>query len=184
MQLHTHNSACFRLFLPVVGGVLVAVSTFQPAVFASPPPPPEEDNGSDPPLPGSGQYSPKTIISAPFGTSFQVNVGPNGQNIVGDAANEPSLCIDPNNPNHIAIGWRQFDTTNSNFRQSGVAYSTNGGLSWTFPGSLEPGNFRSDPVLASDASGIFYYLGISNASTFNCDLFSSTNGGITWRRIG
>src|SRR5215831_9209857 len=60
--------------------------------------------------------------------SYQVNVNAAGQNIVGDAANEPSLCVDPNNPNRIAIGWRQFDTTNSNFRQSGVAFSTNGGL--------------------------------------------------------
>jgi hypothetical protein len=184
MKLHADNSARFGLIFPVFGAVLVALGTFRSEIFANPPPPAEEDNGSDPQLPGSGQYSPLTIISAPFGTSFQVNVGPTGQNIVGDAANEPSICIDPNNPNHIAIGWRQFDTTNSNFRQSGVAYTTNGGLSWTFPGKLDAGTFRSDPVLASDASGIFYYLGISNASTFNCDLFSSTNGGVSWQRVG
>jgi hypothetical protein len=165
-------------------GLLLALSAFEPRVFADAPPPADDDGATDAPLAGSGQSSPQTVISAPFGTSFQVNVGANGQNIVGDAANEPSICIDPNNPNRIAIGWRQFDTTNSNFRQSGVAYSTNGGLSWTFPGNLEAGVFRSDPVLASDANGIFYYLGISNANTFNEDLFRSTNGGITWTRIG
>ncbi len=33
------------------------------------------------------------------------------------------MCIDPNNPNRIAIGWRQFDSTNSNFRQGGYAFS-------------------------------------------------------------
>jgi len=168
----------------MLGVVLLALGAFESGLFADPPPPPEEDTPPDPPLAGSGQRSPKTVISAPFGTSFQVNVGPTGQNIVGDAANEPSICIDPNNLNRIAIGWRQFDTTNSNFRQSGVAYSTNGGLSWTFPGNLEAGTFRSDPVLASDANGVFYYLGISNANNFACDLLRSTNGGVTWQRIG
>jgi hypothetical protein len=123
-------------------------------------------------------------VSTSFGISYQVNVNASGQNIPGDAANEPTMCIDPTNPGSIAIGWRQFDTTNSNFRQSGVAYSTNGGLNWTFPGNLEAGTFRSDPVLASDASGVFYYLGITNTSTFDCDLLRSTNGGITWERVG
>jgi hypothetical protein len=120
----------------------------------------------------------------PLPTSHQVNVNAAGQNIPGDAANEPSLCMDPTNPNRIAVGWRQFDTTNSNFRQSGVAYTTNGGLSWTFPGNLDPGIFRSDPVLASDANGVFYFLGISNANTFACDLLRSTDGGATWQPVG
>ena len=99
-----------------------------------------------------------TVVATSYGISYQVNVDATGQNIPGDAANEPSLCLDPTHPDRIAVGWRQFDTTNSNFRQSGVAWSTNGGLNWTFPGNLEPGIFRSDPVLASDADGIFYYL--------------------------
>jgi hypothetical protein len=125
-----------------------------------------------------------TTVSTQFGKSYQVNVDAAGQNIAGDAANEPSLCIDPTNPNRMAIGWRQFDSTNSSFRQSGVAYTTNGGLNWTFPGNLDPGTFRSDPVLASDASGIFYYLGITNSSTLACDLLRSTNGGMTWQSAG
>jgi hypothetical protein len=164
--------------------VFLALNAFKLSVLADLPPPPEDDTAPDPPLPGLGLYSGSTIISAPFGTSFQVNVNGSGQNIVGDAANEASICIDPNNLNHFAIGWRQFDNTNSNFRQSGVAYSTNGGLSWTFPGNLEPGTFRSDPVLAADVNGNFYYLGISNANTFDCDLLRSTNAGVTWQRIG
>jgi hypothetical protein len=125
-----------------------------------------------------------TSVSTSYGISYQVNVNASGQNVAGDAANEPSMCIDPTNPGRIAIGWRQFDTTNSSFRQSGVAYSTNGGLNWTFPGNLEAGTFRSDPVLASDANGVFYYLGISNANTFDCDLLRSTNHGMTWQRVG
>src|SRR6187402_3428205 len=64
-------------------------------------------------------------------SSFQVNVDSNGANITGDAANEPSIAVDPTNPNRMAIGWRQFDTISSNFRQAGVAYTTNGGQTWT-----------------------------------------------------
>jgi hypothetical protein len=123
-------------------------------------------------------------VSTPFGKSYQANVDAAGHNIAGDAANEPSMCIDPTNPDRMAIGWRQFNNTNSSFRQAGVAYSTNGGLDWTFTGSLQPGTFGSDPVLASDANGVFYYLGITNDLTFGCDLQRSTNGGATWESAG
>src|SRR3954451_6428523 len=52
-------------------------------------------------------------------TSHQVNVNASGMNVVGDAANEPSICVDPTNHNRMAIGWRQFNSVTSNFRQSG-----------------------------------------------------------------
>jgi len=117
-------------------------------------------------------------------SSFQVNVDAGGKNIPGDAANEPSLCIDPNNPNRIAVGWRQFDHVQNDFRQAGWAYSTNGGLNWVFPGVLEAGTFRSDPVLASDADGIFYYLGVITNGNLHCDLFRSTNWGLNWEFVG
>jgi hypothetical protein len=143
----------------------------------------QEDEASDPPVAGSGLLSPATIISAPFGTSFQVNVS-GGQNIVGDAANEPSLCMDPNNLNRIAVGWRQFDSTNSNFRQGGYAFSANGGTTWTLGATLQTNSFRSDPVLAADAEGRFYYLSLWNASTFQCDIWRSTNGGANWQQAG
>ena len=80
-------------------------------------------------------------------TSHQVNVNANGQNITGDAANEPSIAVDPTNHNRMVIGWRQFNSVTSNFRQGGYGYTTNGGTTWTFPGVLENNVFRSDPVL-------------------------------------
>src|SRR5262245_56768413 len=67
----------------------------------------------------------------PF-TSYQVNVDAHGNNIVGDAANEPSIAVDPTDLNKMSIGWRQFNTVTSNFRQAGYGYTTNGGRSWTF----------------------------------------------------
>ena len=76
--------------------------------------------------------------------SVQVNVDASGLNIVGDAANEPSIAVDPNDPTQIAIGWRQFDNIASDFRQAGYGYTNDSGYSWTFPGAIEPGVFRSD----------------------------------------
>ena len=69
-----------------------------------------------------------------------------GNNIVGDAANESSIAVDPTNGNKMTIGWRQFNTVNSNFRQGGWGYTTDGGIHWTFPGVLQNNVFRSDPV--------------------------------------
>jgi len=111
----------------------------------------------------------------------QVNVDANGQNIPGDAANEPSMTIDPQNPQHILIGWRQFDNVNSNFRQAGYAYSTNGGETWTFPGVINPGVFRSDPVLDCDSIGNLYYNSLTlSGSDYLCKVFKSSNGGAAW----
>jgi hypothetical protein len=65
-------------------------------------------------------------------TSFQVNVDANGNNILGDAANEPSIAVNPTDLNKMAIGWRQFNSVNSDFRQGGYGYTSNGGATWTF----------------------------------------------------
>ncbi len=110
----------------------------------------------------------------------QVNVDSNGMNIVGDAANEPSIAVDPTNPNNMVIGWRQFDDVNNSFRQAGYSYTTNGGQTWTFPGSIEPGIFRSDPVLDTDDEGNFYYYSLSTSGGYTCEVFKSTNGGSSW----
>lgn len=112
--------------------------------------------------------------------TVQVNVSDSG-NILGDAANEPSIAIDLTNPSRMAIGWRQFNTITSNFRQAGYAYTTNGGFNWRFPGVIQPGVFRSDPVLDSDAEGNFYYNSLTSSGfDFWCHVFKSTDGGATW----
>lgn len=116
-------------------------------------------------------------VQAQFATFVQVNTNAAGLDIPGDAGNEPSLAVDPTNPNRMAIGWRQFDTITSNFRQAGVAYTTNGGQTWT-SSVLTPGLFRSDPVLRSDADGNFYYSSLSSST--GGEVFKSTNGGQTW----
>ncbi len=115
-------------------------------------------------------------MRGPF-ASIQVNTDANGCNILGDAANEPSIAVDPTNADRFVIGWRQFDSVQSDFRQAGYAYSHDGGGSWTFPGSLAPGVFGSDPVLAADPDGAFYYLSVHTGELL---LFKSLDGGVSW----
>jgi len=125
--------------------------------------------------------SPQAIAHFNGFTSIQVNVDANGNNITGDAANEPSIAVDPTNHNHMAIGWRQFNSVASNFRQAGYAFSTNGGASWTFPGVLQNNVFRSDPVLDTDSSGQLFYLSL--LQNFYDDVWNSLNGGMSWTRL-
>lgn len=135
----------------------------------------------DAPLPAPRQspaVSPQTIVTrGPF-RSIQVNINGAGNNIAGDAANEPSLAVDPTDPDNIVVGWRQFDTVASNFRQAGYARTADGGQTWTFPGSLQAGTFNSDPVIDTDSAGNFYYLGYPSGSTLT--MWRSFDKGVTW----
>ena len=135
-------------------------------------------------LPPSGiQIQPvkgyKSVNSSIF--TIQVNVDENGYNIPDDAANEPSIAVDPTNPDNMVIGWRQFDNISSNFRQAGYGYTSDGGQSWTFPGVIDPGIFRSDPVLDADANGTIFYNSLtSDGYAYTCKVFRSSDGGADW----
>ncbi len=144
-----------------------------------------EEAPSDPWMPRSGEIPPgvqvrcEPVVLGPY-KSVQVNVDEFGCNIPGDAANEPSIAIDPTNPRRMAIGWRQFDTVQSDFRQAGWGYSHDAGRTWTFPGVLGPNQGASDPVLGFDSSGRFYYLSVRLHDGLNFYLFHSQDGGISW----
>src|SRR5438874_11432054 len=83
-----------------------------------------------PAAPGTYRLESSPRMISPYGVfvSYQVNVDAQGNNIVGDAANEPSISVDPTNGNKITIGWRQFNTYTSNFRQGGWGYTTDGAI--------------------------------------------------------
>jgi len=125
--------------------------------------------------------SPRMISPHGVFTSYQVNVDANGNNIVGDAANECSISVDPTNGNKMVIGWRQFNNVTSNFRQGGWGYTTDAGLHWTFPGVLENNVFRSDPVTGSNETGTFFYLSL--LESFCENMYQSTNGGQSWTEL-
>lgn len=141
----------------------------------------QEQESHDPPVAAielPTEVSPAATFTFRGFRITQVNVNSGGQNIVGDAANEPSMAIDPTNPKRIAAGWRQFDSVNSDFRQAGYGFSTTGGASWTFPGRLNQGIFRSDPVLEATTSGQIVYHSLTG--NFLCDTFVSNDGGQTY----
>jgi hypothetical protein len=141
---------------------------------------PLETSKNMPPAPPRKiETSPRMI--SPFGvfTSYQANVDADGNNILGDAANEPSISVDPTDGNKMVIAWRQFDDIMSDFRQAGWGYTTDGGVTWTFPGVFDPGVFRSDPVTKSDETGNFFYLSL-RGDDFCDDVWRSTDGGQTF----
>jgi len=147
--------------------------------------PPGLERRDDPAVPApllSHGRSPAGLQSVAGFVSIQANLDENGMNVVGDAANEPSLAVDPTAPNRIAIGWRQFDTIESNFRQAGFAFSRDGGRTWSPKSVIEPGVFRSDPVLGASSDGRIHYLSltITPRNEFLTDLFTSEDGGQTW----
>ncbi len=144
---------------------------------------PLETYDNPPAAPRVIETSPRMISQFASFTSFQVNVNASGQNIVGDAANECSISVNPIDGSKKTIAWRQFNDVTSNFRQGGWGYTTNGGATWTFPGVLENDVFRSDPVTNSDEVGNFFYLSLQsdvNQSFFCDDLWRSLNGGQSW----
>lgn len=137
----------------------------------------------DPPAAVSGVFEPSPSPPIRFESfaSIQVNVGPGGVNILNDAANEPSIAVDPLHPNRMAIGWRQFDARYSNFREAGYAHTADGGRTWSVASVLEEGVFRSDPVLGFDADGRFYYSSLHvSGGVYSVQLFKSWDGGATW----
>lgn len=145
---------------------------------------PAHETGSDPPAPKRQSHGvpigPAEIRDRGGFQSVQVNTNATGANIVGDAANETSMTVDRVRPNRIAIGWRQFDSIQSNFREAGIAWSRDGGHTWRNAGVLGSGEFRTDPVLDSDLHGNFYYHSLFGTSLRDCDVYKSSDGGVSW----
>jgi hypothetical protein len=144
---------------------------------------PLEKYGMPPAPPRKIETSPRMISRFGVFTSYQANVDASGNNILGDAANEPSISVNPTDGNKMMIAWRQFNSIQSDFRQAGWGYSTDAGMHWTFPGVLQNNVFRSDPVTKSDETGNFFYLSLQStqSESFFCDdVWRSTNGGQTF----
>jgi hypothetical protein len=178
--------------LAIVGALLTLLSGLATTSAQAPPrklPVTEElEKYGDPPAYIFRIETSRRMVSqyGPF-ASYQVNVDAHGNNIVGDAANEPSICLNPTDLSRMAIGWRQFDSVFSNFREGGYGYTTDGGTSWTFLGVLENNVWRSDPVLNSDDTGLFFYLSLylsplPNQLYFD-DMWRSLDGGQSWTNI-
>src|SRR5438309_2349483 len=176
------SKTSFFICLVLLSGLASASAQLAPT-YKVPRNEPLEKYDNPPAPPRKIETSPRMISQYDTFTSYQVNVDANHQNILGDAANECVISVDPTDGNKMTIVWRQFNNVTSNFRQGGWGYTTDAGIMWTFPGVLENNVFRSDPVSNSDETGNFFYLSLQSnvQQSFFCDdLWRSTNGGQSW----
>ncbi len=82
--------------------------------------------------------------------------------ITTDVSNEPSVAIDPTNPNRVVAAANDYD----HISQARYFISTNGGQSFDRAGSLNfAKSFFSDPVLGFDPSGNAYFAGLNVTNT-------------------
>ena len=125
--------------------------------------------------------SPRMVSPHGVFISYQVNVDANGNNIVGDAANECTISVDPTN----STRWQSVGDSSTTLHPTSVrvdgAIQLMRGVHWTFPGVLENNVFRSDPVTDSDETGTFFYLSL--LQTFCENMYRSTNGGQSWTEL-
>ena len=183
------RSSTVSTAIPLICLLSLAAFTSASAQLAPTRPAPQneplEKYDNPPAPPRKIEISPRMISVYDGFISYQVNVDANGNNIIGDAANECPIAVDPTDGNKMTIAWRQFNDVSSNFRQAGWGYTIDGGLHWTFPGVLQNNTFRSDPVTKSDETGQFFYLSLrSDGFSFFCDdMWGSTNGGQTWTML-
>ena len=119
-----------------VAALTISLLVVEPGALVAGVPPSRDEGPDDPPAAPSARRTQPPAAPPPGGPSFgvQVNTDAFGNNIPGDAANEPSIAVDPTAPDRMVIGWRQFNSVTSNFRQAGWGYSHDGGRTWTFPG--------------------------------------------------
>ena len=157
-------------------GSLVAVSGQTLAPLRRPPlnEPLETSKNMPPAAPRKVETSPRKISQFGVFTSYQANVDGNGNNILGDAANEPSIAVDPTDANKMVNCLEAVRQHYSDFRQAGWGYTTDGGVTWTFPGVLQNNVFRSDPVTAFQRGREIFSISVSGrtASRF----FATTCG--------
>ena len=112
-----------------------------------------------------------------------------GQNVLVSSGTyfegEPSIAINPSNPQHLVAAWMGFQFGQKIVIKS--AYSTNGGTTWSAPifqAHLAPGNSSADVSLGFDHLGNVFmcYIDYDNAGFTQGQvvLRKSTDGGITW----
>src|SRR5437016_11417229 len=116
IRLRSLNATVFTCLLSLIA--LASASAQLAPTQKAPRNEPLETYDNPPASPRKIETSPRMISQFGSFTSFQVNVDANGQNILGDAANECSISVDPTNLSKMTIAWRQFNSVTSNFRQS------------------------------------------------------------------
>src|SRR5438094_5256323 len=119
MMIHFRplNAAVFTCLVSLIA--LASASAQLAPTTSVPRNEPLEKYDNPPAPPRKIETSPRMISQFGAFISHQVNVNASGQNILGDAANECSISVDPTNLSKMTIAWRQFNDAPSNFRHTG-----------------------------------------------------------------
>jgi hypothetical protein len=98
---------------------------------------------------------------------------------------EPSIAVNPANPNNLVAGFHDLFPKTQDF-VCRFTFTTDAGSNWTRGGATPlqtSGNFCSDPAIAADASGNFFYAYLDinfGAQHSDVDVAKSTDGGQTF----
>ncbi len=107
----------------------------------------------------------------------QINVNDLGQNVIGDAAQEPSLAVDPTDPTRLVVGWSYFPDASNADSESAWAYSHDGGRTWDFQGLQQPAGDRGEALVRTLADGTVLYWSQGPSET---ELYISRVSGVSW----
>src|SRR5262245_12549109 len=92
-----------RLSILLVSLASIATAPEQPATSKLDPNEPPEKYDNPPAFIYRLESGPRMISPHGSFVSYQVNVDNSGNNIIGDAANEPSITVDPTDGNKMTI---------------------------------------------------------------------------------
>lgn len=157
---------------------------------------------------GALKYTPMCLIpdivdNTLQDTVFTCNKGVNrGTSFVGSET-EPSLAVNPLNPNNIVAMWQQDRWARlGGGNADALAYSMDGGQTWTFANPMIPltrcagatedsasaYDRNSDPWVVYDKKGTLYAValafdGLSPRPSGAVNIAKSTTGGATWQNM-
>jgi hypothetical protein len=104
-------------------------------------------------------------------------------------AQEPSLVVDPKDPQHVIVG---FNTVDDGYNHCSFAASWDGGKTWTSPrqlGSVGGQGSLGDPSLAFAPNGNIFYTCMTrrthlfDPTDFGIGVYVSRNGGKTFKGV-
>ncbi len=125
--------------------------------------------------------------SSKSGAQFGANVRLSDEHFARQliSQTEPSIAVSPANPGTLVAGFHDLFPKTQDF-VCRIAFTADGGTSWTLAGAApleNSGDFCSDPALAADAGGNFYYAYLDlnfGAQRSDVVVAKSTDGGRTF----
>jgi hypothetical protein len=125
--------------------------------------------------------------SSAGGVRFGENIRLSDEHFAGQliSQTEPTIAVNPANGQNLVAGFHDVFPKTQDF-VCRFAFTRDKGASWTLGGATPlqaNGNFCSDPALAGDAAGNFYYAYLDinfGATRSDIDVAKSTDGGATF----